>query len=392
LTAALTNSPELMAYAWEVRAREAEALQAGMRPNPGLGVDLENWGGGGDFQELEVLETTLVLSQLIEFGGKRGKRLRLAEQEQGLASWDYETARLDVITETKKAFLQVLVAQHHLQLAAEIFRLTEEELASVMRRVKAGSTSLIESNGVRVELETQRIARDQAQHALAVARKKLTAQWGGTTPAFSEVRGNLELVSAPPSLQELFTRIDQNPALARWATEMEHRRATLDLEESLRSIDLSVGAGFRYLNEVNVGAFVLALGMPLPVFDRNQGAIKAAEMRLQGAREHRRSQEVRLKTQLGVTHDELQAHLAEIHTLRDRALPEARQALQTARDAYESGSARYLDVILFKRLLVDLKARYYTSLVRFHEIVADLEQMTGEPIMAIGEPDERQEP
>ncbi len=34
LAAALVNNPELMAYAWENRAREAEALQAGLAPNP----------------------------------------------------------------------------------------------------------------------------------------------------------------------------------------------------------------------------------------------------------------------------------------------------------------------------------------------------------------------
>lgn len=384
LVAALTNSPELAAYSWEVRAREAEALQAGLRPNPGLGAEVENFGGGGDFRGFHASETTLALSQLIELGGKRGKRLKVAEFEQGLSSWDYEAARIDVLTETTKSFIQVLLAQEQLALAEELVKVAENVLASVAHRVKVGSTSPIQENRARVEMETSRIDRGRAQHALAAARKQLSAHWGGTTPVFHQAVGNIEEVPAPPSLESLWTRLEQNPSLARWAMELDHRSAVLDLEQSLGSLDLSVGAGVRYFNEADATAFVFEFGLPLPVFDRNQGAAQAAAMRLRRTEEERRATAVRIQTQLGISHEELLAAQSEVQALRDRALPEAEAAFNSAQEAYLRGSMRFIDVLDIERMLFGLKSRYFAALVRYHGTVADIERLTGESIETAG--------
>jgi cobalt-zinc-cadmium efflux system outer membrane protein len=88
LAAALRDSPALAADAAEVRAREAEMLQAGRRPNPELGVELENLAGSGPFSGLDGLETTLALSQAIELGGKRGRRVEAARLDRDVAAWD----------------------------------------------------------------------------------------------------------------------------------------------------------------------------------------------------------------------------------------------------------------------------------------------------------------
>src|SRR5262245_58752647 len=97
---ALARNAALQGFAWEVRARDAHALQAGRLPNPQLHAEVENVGGSGDRQDVEDAETTVRLSQLIELGGKRGTRRRLAELGSALASWDYEAKRLQVLSET----------------------------------------------------------------------------------------------------------------------------------------------------------------------------------------------------------------------------------------------------------------------------------------------------
>ena len=48
LALALEQSPELASSSWELRAREARALQAGLRPNPELGLEVEDFGGTGE--------------------------------------------------------------------------------------------------------------------------------------------------------------------------------------------------------------------------------------------------------------------------------------------------------------------------------------------------------
>src|SRR5262245_60728610 len=100
LTLTLLRNPELAAFSFDMRAAEARALQAGIWPNPQLGVEVENVAGTGSTTKgVRAAETTLQLSQLIELGGKRAKRMRLAGLERELTSWDYEVKRLDVLTE-----------------------------------------------------------------------------------------------------------------------------------------------------------------------------------------------------------------------------------------------------------------------------------------------------
>ena len=71
LAAALLGNPDLAAFSWEVRAREARTLQAGRFPNPELATEFEDFGGSGDRSGWQSAQSTLSLSQLIELGGKR---------------------------------------------------------------------------------------------------------------------------------------------------------------------------------------------------------------------------------------------------------------------------------------------------------------------------------
>lgn len=49
LARVLQSSPELAVYPYEIRAAEARTLQAGLRPNPVLSVEVENVLGNGAF-------------------------------------------------------------------------------------------------------------------------------------------------------------------------------------------------------------------------------------------------------------------------------------------------------------------------------------------------------
>ena len=53
LQMALLQNPGLQAFSYEVRAREAQALQAGLVSNPRLNVEVENVGGSGNFNNFD---------------------------------------------------------------------------------------------------------------------------------------------------------------------------------------------------------------------------------------------------------------------------------------------------------------------------------------------------
>ncbi|MCL5884841.1 MAG: hypothetical protein M1377_05805, partial [Deltaproteobacteria bacterium] len=58
LELALAKNPDLAAFSWEVRLGDPKIQQAGLIPNPELGVEFENFLGSGSFSKFDSLDTT----------------------------------------------------------------------------------------------------------------------------------------------------------------------------------------------------------------------------------------------------------------------------------------------------------------------------------------------
>ena len=380
LALALQHSPDLASFSWEVRVREARVLQAGLFPNPEVGLELENFAGSGPFRGFGGTETTVQLGQLIELAGKRLKRRRVAALERDLASWDYEIRRLEVFTEVVQAFVDVDAAQERLSLAEELLRLAEEALAAVAKQVKAGGTSPIEEIRAQVAASTARVERRRAVAELAVNRSRLVATWGSTHAIFDRVVGDLYVLQTPPPFEVLVSRVTQNPDLARWIQEVELREAVVRLEEARKIPDVTAAGGVRQFSENNDAALVFGVSVPLPLFDRNQGAREASRRAVVKARHERRAVEVRVGAAVDVAYRKLEASFEEVEALRDQVLPQAEEAYQGVREGYLRGLFRYVDVLDAQRTLFELRGRQLDALRSYHSTVADLERLTGEPL------------
>ncbi len=380
---ALMKNPELAAFAWEVRAGEARTLQASLTPNPEIGVEFEDFAGSGGLQGVDGAEVTLALSQLIELGDKRQKRTRTAALERDLAAWDYETARLDVLTQVAQAFVDVLSAQERLAVDTELVSLAEQVLQGAEARVKAGKVSPIEETRARVALSTNRIARARAQRELTAAKARLVATWGGERPTFERAEGDLESLQAIPSAETLAGRIEQNPDIARWAMAMAQRQAAITLEEANRIPDPTLGGGFRYFNESKDQAFLFEISVPLPVFDRNQGNILEARYQLAKTEEERRAAAISVRTALAESYAELSTAFTEASALRDEVLPGAQHAFDAASEGYRQGKFQFLDVLDAQRTLFEVRGQYIEALATYHKAVAALERLIGEPLNAL---------
>lgn len=122
---AFAGNPDLASFSWEVRSGDVRILQAGLIPNPEIGVNVENILGTGPFRNFDSSETTLSISQLVELGGKRAARIRLASAGKEIVGWDYEAKRADLAAEVSKSFVGILSAQEKLTLAEETTRLLD---------------------------------------------------------------------------------------------------------------------------------------------------------------------------------------------------------------------------------------------------------------------------
>ncbi len=374
----LRQNPGLQAFSWETRVRDAEVVQAGLFPNPEIAIDVENFAGSGDFSGMGQSETTIALGQRIELGGKRPKRRHVAELEREIAGWDYEDARLEVLTEASKAFTDVLAAQEGLSLAAEILRISEESLAAVSRRVRAGASSAVEQTRAEVSVSATRVEQMRAQTTLLQARTRLVAMWGGGGGAnFERAEGDIFDIQVPPTLDTLLPQIQNNPSIARWSHETELRQAVVELEKAKRIPDITAIGGVRRLEETSDSALVFGVVVPLAVIDRNQGAREASRFDLLKAKQERRAEELRVISELQVALQFIEASYAEISILRDSILPRAQQAYEGVRNGYTRGLFRYADVLEAQRTLFELKEQHIESLRAYHTASADIKNLTG---------------
>lgn len=380
---ALDRNPVLAAASWEVQARESAALQAGLRANPELMLEMENFSGTGDLAGFRNAETTVGVGQLFELGGKRAKRRHLTSLARDLAEWDRETLRLDVFAEATRSFVTVLAAQQAVELQLELVRVAEESLESVARQIKAGAVSPVEEARARVALAATRLDLEDARRELAAARLSLAATWGSVSPSFESAEGELAPPQAPPPFEVLAGRVSANPDLARWNVEMEERRAAVALAASERIPDLTAAGGLRRFHGGDASALTLGVGIPLPLVNRNQGGIREARQRLAQADFERRAAEVSARTLLGITYEGLLRTYRETTTLRDELLPEAERAYAMTSESYRRGLIRYLEVLDAQRTLFELRGREIAALADYHRTVAELERLVGEPLAGI---------
>ncbi len=386
---ALLHSPELAAFAWETRAREARILQAGLPQNPVVGVVAEDLGasrlangGPGNEQAIQP-QTTVQLSQVIELGGKRTARRNLAARARDLAAWDYEAARIDVLTQVTHAFIDVLVAQEMVTLTAQTTRLVEQVQQSVGARVVAGVVSPIEETRADVALATVRVESNRAIRLLESGRRRLASQWGLSDAGFPAAIGNLDVAPALPSLAELKTRLADNPDLARWAVEILEREAALAAERSKRMPDVTITGGYRRFTDLGSNAFVVGGSLPLPVFDRNGGGIKEAKSRLAKAYEERRAAEARVSARLAEAYRALASAHDEVTALRTTVLPGSRQTFEAVTEGYRLGKFGYLDVLDAQRTMIAAGGQYLRALSEYQKAVADVERLIGAPLNGI---------
>lgn len=385
LSLALVRNPELRAFSWEVRAREAQALQAGLPPNPEISFEVEDFGGTGSVEGFDGTETTILLSQLFPLGGKLSKRRKVEELNTELAEWDYETTRLNVLTKTVLSYLNVLAAQERFTLQSELFKLAERVHGTVSERAQAGEISPIQEKMSQVALSTTKIKLEQSKRELEASKRILASMWNGSEPQFKAVKGDLSLISPIPTFEDLQSLLSENPEIARWATEIEQREATIKLEQANAIPDPFISGGYRHISELNDNAFVVGLSIPIPILNRNQGAISEARRRLKKAVEEQENAEVVVNNAMASAFKTLSASYEEALLLKDIVLPEAESAYELTFEGYREGEFPLLNVLVAQRAVFDTKLQYIDALLNYHSSRANVERLIGTPIEDIQE-------
>ncbi len=389
LALALTENPELAPFSWDERINEARVLQAGLRQNPELGLQVEDVFGTGEFSGVRQAQTTLQLSQAIELGGKRASRTEAATQARGVTKSEYELKRVEVLGDVTRRFIEVVANQHALELALTNRALAAETLTVVQERMTAGKGSALDERKAQVALARGEVLVEGAQHDLSAARKKLAASWGNPNPFFKLAEADLFARRPMPPFAELAHRISESPQIAKWISEKKLREAEIKLADAKRIPNIVVGGGVRRLEGPDDQALVLSISAPLQLFNRNQGESAEARAALGKTEAEHRAAEVRIGIVLLGLYEEMIHDTHVMEGLQKEILPKAEDALVIAKDGFAQGRFSYLEVLDAQRTLFDIKQELIQTATSYHQFLVEMERLIGQPLDENIQPDSR---
>lgn len=279
-------------------------------------------------------------------------------------------------------FLDVLAGQERLKLALAGQELAQKVVDAAVKRVVAGKAPPIEETRAKVALATADIEVEQAQRNLLSFRKQLALLWGSPVPVFAKVLGELETFVIIPELDVVETRLQQNPLALRSLKNLEQRQAMLTLEKARRIPDITVNVGVRRYgwDIANDTTALVGLSIPLPIFDRNQGNLMAAQQRINRAVDEQAAMDLQLKTLLTQAYESLIAADRQIILLREDILPGARETFRMASRGYELGRFGFLELLDAQRTLFQNQTLYLQALTNYQRLINEIERLIAEPL------------
>jgi cobalt-zinc-cadmium efflux system outer membrane protein len=367
------ESPFLKASGSDTRWAQARRDAANAHPNPELELGVEDirLRPQGDENRFEAY--TVGLTQPLEWLGKRSARRALAEVEVRGRELDTAQKRARHHLSIAEAIIDAARLQRLAALAKERVTLAQRLSGIATERVKAGKISALEESQL---LASTLLARAESQDRaleLEGVRRQLATLLGAKAEAFGEI--SFDIDSLPPLPSPSANRSLSSIALLRADNEVDEARARLSLERHSVVPDLTL-SGEVIIPRASARPLVsVGVGIPLPLFERNQGArgealanAEAAPLRAQSERDahaQERAQSLAVLT----------SALQKARVLKEGALNLLQRNQASLEEAYAQGRLGYLDVVTNQESLSSMREKYLEALAQAHVSAFRLEAL-----------------
>jgi cobalt-zinc-cadmium efflux system outer membrane protein len=377
----LQRNLQLVAARYDIDTAEAEKLTAHLRPNPQIsfassGLPLSLTGP-------LIREQTYDygVSQTFELGGKRDKRIDLANKNADLARGQFEMAVWSLTNDLKRKFYTVLLNESLLKLSTENQTTFSEIIKHTAELVQAGEISGLDLK--RLEVEKLKFDTDvaNAERDYEVALRDLRVTLGGDyqTMEIAAV-GALDYQPYVFSLADLRDKsLAARPDLKAARLSERAADAAIRLQNAQRIPDVTIGGG---VEQVPLGgsSYTFAVGIALPIYDRNQGERAKAlidKMKAQNQQQLLTNQ-VLSDVDKALVAFEMQKRRVELYrTGVLTKVDDIQNLTEVALKAGESSTLELLDAIRTRR---DTLASYYQTLFDYETSLLDLELATATPL------------
>jgi outer membrane protein, heavy metal efflux system len=363
---ALENNPTLAQAEAEIRTGEARKLQSGLYPNPTAGYVGEEIRGG----DPDGGQHGFFVSQTVVLGGKLGSNREIAGHDVRISELEANEQRLRVQNAVKLGFTRVLAAQEMLDLERDLLSIAHDKLQTSRELRNLGQLDEAELLQVEVEAQHREMTVAVRENELRQSWRSLAAIVGVPDLPMGTAAGSLEAVPAALDESAVLDMLSRESPAILIAHEVVNRaRAQIGRAKKEPIPNLELRGGLQDNREIieSTGARAglqgfFEVGVPIPLFDRNQGSVAAAEAQLERSEREVERVALVLRERASSQFEMYETSRILAERYRDELLPRARRAYELRRESFGLMLASYPQVLEARARLFELQAEYVSAL------------------------------
>lgn len=362
-------NPTLAQAVARVQAARGQSLQVGLYPNPVVGYvgsEIGNEGRAG--------QQGSFIGQEVVTAGKLHWNRAVASQEVRQAEYAWATQRFRVLTDVRRGFYDVLVAQRTVELAEQLVGVGERGVKTTEDLMKAKEVARVDVLQSRIEADSARILLEKARNRYTAAWRNLAAVVGDPALSPTPLAGSLQDGMVQFTWEETLNRLlTESPQLAGAQAGVARAQAALSRECAGRIPNVDLQAGVQYDNATRDTFASVQVGVPIPIYNRNQGNIAKAQAELTAAQHEVRRVRLALEQRLAAVFEQYATAHQGVEKYNRDILPNAEESLKLVSAGYRQGEFSYLVLLTAQRTYFQTHVAYLDALRDLRAATATLE-------------------
>src|SRR5262245_53938522 len=370
---ALRNNPTVGQAEAAIRAAEGRRAQAGLMPNPIIGYAGEELSTRAFDQKSEHY---IFAEQEVPLGGKLKKSRNIFAWERAQAQAEAAAQKQRVLNAVRALYYEALGAQRLVEVRGELAKLANEAVDVTGELFNTGAADRPDALAIQVEARRARLDLVMAESERDQIWLQIGAVVGNPFLKPAQLAGDLE--QGLPALEQeglLATLLRESPEVKRAQAGIERARASLARAKAEPTPNLFLRGGMGYSAELletfppqppgrKSGPEAFAeVGLRIPLFNRNQGAIAEASAELDFAEREARRVELMLRARTASAFRAYQNALSVAIEYREQIVPRAREAYELYLASFRQMAAAYPQALIAQRTFFQTQAEYVRALV-----------------------------
>lgn len=366
---AVSQNPRITRATFAIDQAKGWFVQAGLYPNPVLAVTGDEL---GDRTGPGGIWTAPQFTQEIVLGRKLSLSQAVAATEVDQSSLAVLRERYAVVGTVRAAFYDLYALERRITVLDELAKLAGDAVRNGQTLLVNQQIARLDLVQLEVELARFRSQAEASRRELPAARARLAAVVGDPRLSITGIAGPFENIPHYDDATTLATVLACHPELRTARVGIERAQAAIRRAEAEPIPNLTLSTGYVRQNQNRSDDWVLGVSAPIPLWNRNQGNIRAAKAELGMAIQEVAKVENDLAERVAVAQRSYSAAFKMAEQYRNEILPKAEETNRLSMDAFKGGQFEYLRVIQSQRAVAESRLEYNRALGDAWKAAAEL--------------------